>query len=126
MLLLEITLADRNDVGCSLHRPMHSQPNGERTLGENGGRHAKDQNQHSYGEECFFHGILHLPLSSGNLVSRNSKNVLTRLHMIPSIAPVLGFGQIRAVDLKSDALLLIPPGECGLPSVPPDGKLEKI
>src|SRR6266550_284389 len=72
MLLLEITLADRNDVGCSLHRPMYSQPNGERSLGENGGRHAKDQNQHSYGAECFVHGILHLPLSSGNLVSRNS------------------------------------------------------
>src|SRR5437773_4351820 len=107
MLLLEITLADRNDVGCSLHRPMHSQPNGERSLGENGGRHAKDQNQHSYAEECFFHGILHLPLSSGNLVSRNSfarnsKDALTRLHMIPSIAPVLRFGQIHALALKSN------------------------
>jgi len=46
--------------------------------------------------------------------------------MIPSIAPVLGFGQIRALDLKSDGLLLIPPGECGLLFVPLTENWEKI
>ena len=60
MLLLEISLSDRNDIGRPLHRPMDSQPNRERSLGEGPRRAAKHQTHYGYRDESFSHVIPHL------------------------------------------------------------------